>query len=160
MQDKIAEEIEKMVSAHVLPSRIDESNMLYKAKCMLQDYHKKVAVTIQFLPVIRRFSEEVAHPSDAYISLFCKTNISTERIAQQFRVRAVLNGDEVVTNQNSEVSLAKIGNKKRISSVSTDAATKMSMMMTVVLGKEQLPPFLVIGNLDKVPATLQQLQTL
>ncbi|KAA6370036.1 MAG: hypothetical protein EZS28_034437 [Streblomastix strix] len=55
-----------MVSGQISPSKIDVSDMFDQAKCMLQEYCKDVAITLQFLLVIRRFSEDVAHPSDAY----------------------------------------------------------------------------------------------
>ncbi|KAA6394244.1 MAG: hypothetical protein EZS28_010228 [Streblomastix strix] len=111
MLDKIAAEIRQMEAQHASPSRIEVSNMLHEAKSVLQEYCKGVAISLQFLPVIKRFSQEVKHPSEAYVALFCKIDF-TERISRQFRDRAILNGDEVAVNLDSDVLLAKSGSNK------------------------------------------------
>jgi hypothetical protein len=62
--------------------------------------------------------------------------IFTKRISRQFRDWAILNGDEVAVNLDSDVLLAKSGTNKWIPSVSTGVGNKISIIMTVSLGKE------------------------
>ncbi|KAA6403238.1 MAG: hypothetical protein EZS28_001234 [Streblomastix strix] len=144
--NKIAAEIRQMEAQHASHSRIEVSGMLHEAKSVLYEYCKGVAISLQFLPMIKRFSQEVKHPSEAYVALFCKiivmrlTHIKfgkesqiddnkqmagiasnksawfrlifTERISCKFRDRAILNGDEVAVNLDSDVVLAKSRSNK------------------------------------------------
>ncbi|KAA6379773.1 MAG: hypothetical protein EZS28_024701 [Streblomastix strix] len=73
MLGKIAAKIRQMEAQHASPSRIEVSNMLHEAISVQQEYYKGVAISLQYLPVTKRFSQEVKHPFEAYVSLFCKS---------------------------------------------------------------------------------------